>query len=140
MTTHRIPRAGAALALAASRSFDLSYDANAHDLAKLGIKMDEGLSLKGQILGDLGKFGINGSGRIFDSNVKFLANLKNLKPLDLQIDAKGLNVEKALAVASLPIYAKGNIDILSDIKASSDICRFTGKSEKRSNFRTSLDV
>ena len=102
-----------------ARSFDLSYDANAHDLAKLGIKMDEGLSLKGQILGDLGKFGINGSGRIFDSNVKFLANLKDLSPLDLQIDAKALNVEKALAVASLPIYAKGNIDVLSDIKAGS---------------------
>ena len=102
-----------------ARSFDLNYDANAHDLAKLGIKTSEGLSLKGQILGDLGKFGINGSGRIFDSNVKFLANLKDLKPLDLQIDAKALNVEKALAVASLPIYAKGNIDILSDIKASS---------------------
>ncbi|WP_298978357.1 hypothetical protein [uncultured Campylobacter sp.] len=102
-----------------ARSFDLNYDANAHDLAKLGIKMDEGLNLKGQILGDLDKFGINGSGRIFDSNVKFLANLKDLSPLDLQIDAKGLNVEKALAVASLPIYAKGNIDILSDIKASS---------------------
>ncbi|WP_298757509.1 hypothetical protein [uncultured Campylobacter sp.] len=102
-----------------ARSFDLNYDANAHDLAKLGIKTSEGLSLKGQILGDLDKFGINGSGRIFDSNVKFLANLKDLKPLDLQIDAKGLNVEKALAVASLPIYAKGNIDILSDIKASS---------------------
>jgi len=100
-----------------ARSFDLSYDANAHDLAKLGIKMDEGLSLKGQILGDLDKFGINGSGRIFDSNVKFLANLKDLSPLDLQIDAKGLNVEKALAVTSLPIYAKGNIDVLSDIKA-----------------------
>ncbi len=100
-----------------ARSFDLSYDANAHDLAKLGIKTSEELSLKGQILGDLDKFGINGSGRIFDSNVKFLANLKDLKPLDLQIDAKGLNVEKALAVASLPIYAKGNIDILSDIKA-----------------------
>lgn len=102
-----------------ARSFDLNYDANAHDLAKLGIKTSEGLSLKGQILGDLDKFGINGSGRIFDSNVKFLANLKDLKPLDLQIDAKALNVEKALAVASLPIYAKGNIDILSDIKASS---------------------
>ena len=100
-----------------ARSFDLSYDANAHDLAKLGIKMDEELSLKGQILGDLSKFGINGSGRIFDSNVKFLANLKDLSPLDLQIDAKALNVEKALAVASLPIYAKGNIDVLSDIKA-----------------------
>ena len=100
-----------------ARSFDLNYDANAHDLAKLGIKTSEGLSLKGQILGDLSKFGINGSGRIFDSNVKFLANLKDLKPLDLQIDAKGLNVEKALAVASLPIYAKGNINVLSDIKA-----------------------
>ena len=100
-----------------ARSFDLNYDVNAHDLAKLGIKTSEGLSLKGQILGDLDKFGINGSGQIFDSNVKFLANLKDLKPLDLQIDAKGLNVEKALAVASLPIYAKGNIDVLSDIKA-----------------------
>ncbi len=100
-----------------ARSFDLNYDANAHDLAKLGIKTSEGLSLKGQILGDLDKFGINGSGRIFDSNVKFLANLKDLSPLDLQIDAKGLNVEKALAVASLPIYVKGNIDVLSDIKA-----------------------
>ena len=100
-----------------ARSFDLNYDANAHDLAKLGIKTSEGLSLKGQILGDLSKFGINGSGRIFDSNVKFLANLKDLKPLDLQIDAKALNVEKALTVASLPIYAKGNIDVLSDIKA-----------------------
>ena len=100
-----------------ARSFDLNYDANAHDLAKLGIKTSEGLSLKGHILGDLDKFGINGSGRIFDSNVKFLANLKDLSPLDMQIDAKGLNVEKALAVASLPIYAKGNIDVLSDIKA-----------------------
>lgn len=100
-----------------ARSFDLNYDANAHDLAKLGIKTSEGLSLKGQILGDLDKFGINGSGRIFDSNVKFLANLKDLKPLDLQIDAKAINIEKALAVASLPIYAKGNIDVLSDIKA-----------------------
>ena len=114
-----------------ARSFDLNYDANAHDLAKLGIKTSEGLSLKGQILGDLDKFGINGSGRIFDSNVKFLANLKDLKPLDLQIDAKALNVEKALAVASLPIYAKGNIDVLSDIKASS------GGAEGNANIKSS---
>lgn len=102
------------------KSFDFDYALEVANLKSFGVELSEKMNLNGKALGNLDKFAVNGSGKAFDSDIKFLANLLEMKPTDLQIDAKNLSVEKILAVAKQPIYAKGNLDIISDIKSTNN--------------------
>ncbi|MDA3076587.1 AsmA-like C-terminal region-containing protein [Campylobacter sp. JMF_04 NA10] len=101
-----------------SKSFDTNYELNAKDLKSFGVALDgEAISLNGRVLGNMQKISANGAGRAFDSDVKFLANLTDFMPTDLQIVAPNLNVAKILAVAGQPLYATGNVAINSNIIA-----------------------
>lgn len=102
------------------RNFDLSYELDIKNLASFGLNLDQNMQLKGRVAGDIEKFGVNGAGNIFDSDVEFMANLDNFMPLDLKIDAKNLNVEKILTLANQPIYAKGSLDIIADVVANNN--------------------
>lgn len=102
------------------KSFDFDYALEVANLKSFGVELNEKMNLNGKAVGNIDKFAVNGSGKAFDSDIKFLANLLEMKPTDLQIDAKNLSVEKILAVAKQPIYAKGNLDIISDIKSQNN--------------------
>ena len=102
------------------KSFDFDYVAEVADLKTFGVNLSQKMKLNGKAVGNIDKFAINGSGKAFESDIKFLANLVEFKPTDLQIDAKNLSVEQILAVAKQPLYAKGNLDIISDIKSQNN--------------------
>ena len=102
------------------KSFDFDYALEVANLKSFGVELNEKMNLSGKAVGNIDKFAVNGSGKAFDSDIKFLANLLEMKPTDLQIDAKNLSVEKILAVAKQPRYAKGNLDIVSDIKSQNN--------------------
>ena len=87
-----------------SKSVDSDYEINASNLKSFGVELaGSAININGRVLGDMQKISANGSGSAFDSDLKFLANLKDFMPTDLQIVAPNLNVGKILAVAKQPI-------------------------------------
>ncbi|MFL1706158.1 hypothetical protein ACHJH3_04060 [Campylobacter sp. MOP7] len=99
-----------------SQSIDLKYDVEVANLRSLGVELKEKMLFAGLVKGVFKDFNANGVGNLLGSNVKFNADIKEFKPLALNLDAKNLEVDKALALASKPIYANGKIDITADIK------------------------
>lgn len=99
-----------------SQSFDLEYKVDVNDLKSFGLKLDEKMDLSGKAKGKAKDFSVNGSGKILDSNVRFLANLKDFKPFNVDLDAKDLNVQKALALANQPLYLDGTVSAVANVK------------------------
>ena len=101
-----------------SQSLDLKYDVAVSDLKSLGVKLNEAMKISGIAKGKFSDFTASGVGQMLGSNVSFDANLKDYKPLSLKLDAKNLQVEKALALAGQPIYAHGKISAVANIVES----------------------
>ena len=99
-----------------SQSFDLDYSVDVQNLNSFKIKLDEPMGLNGQIRGKMKDFSANGVGKILDSDVRFLAVLKDLKPFDVDLDAKGLNVQKAMKLANKPAFLTGKINAVANIQ------------------------
>lgn len=99
-----------------SRSFDVDYQINIENLKSFGFELGEKMNLIGKINGNMNDFDANSSGRFLDSDIKVIANIKDMKPYNLKIDANGLNLAKALPLAKQPLYAYGNVDINADIQ------------------------
>ncbi|NLY03988.1 MAG: hypothetical protein GXZ15_04025 [Campylobacter sp.] len=99
-----------------SRNFDLDYDIYIADLKSFGVNLTEPMGLKGKIRGKIKEFSVNGVGKMLDSDIRFLATMLDMKPFNLDLDAKGLNASKALALAGQPIYLSGNINAVANIK------------------------
>ncbi len=99
-----------------SQSFDLDYSVDVQNLNSFKIKLDEPMGLNGQIRGKMKDFSANGVGKILDSDVRFLAVLKDLKPFDVDLDAKGLNVQKAMKIANQPVFLTGKINAVANIQ------------------------
>ena len=101
-----------------SQSLDLKYDVAVSDLKSLGVKLSEAMKISGIAKGKFSDFRASGVGQMLGSSVSFDANLKDYKPLSLKLDAKNLQVEKALALAGQPIYARGKISAVANIVES----------------------
>lgn len=99
-----------------SQSFDLDYSVDVQNLNSFKVKLDEPMGLNGQIRGKIKDFSANGVGKILDSDVRFLAVLKDLKPFDVDLDAKGLNVQKAMKLANQPAFITGKINAVANIE------------------------
>ncbi|NLK67231.1 MAG: hypothetical protein GX282_07145 [Campylobacteraceae bacterium] len=99
-----------------SQSFDLSYELDIKNLKSFGVELDEPMGLAGQVRGKAKDFGVNGVGKLLDSDVRFLASIKEFKPFNVDLDAKGLNLTKALALANQPAFVSGHLDALANIK------------------------
>lgn len=99
-----------------SQSFDLDYNVDIQNLNSFKVKLDEPMGLNGQIRGKMKDFSANGVGKILDSDVRFLAVLKDLKPFDVDLDAKGLNVQKAMKLANQPAFLIGKINAVANIQ------------------------
>lgn len=109
------------------RNFDLDYAVDIKNLKTFGVNLKENMQTKGKINGNLDDFSVTTNGKIFDSDLKLNANLKDLKPFNIDLDAKNLNIEKILAVANLPIYAKGKIYAIANIKNGVGTANITSK-------------
>ncbi|MDU5325701.1 hypothetical protein [Campylobacter ureolyticus] len=99
-----------------SQNFDLNYSFDVQNLNSFKIKLDEPMGLNGKIRGKMKDFSANGVGKILDSDVRFLAVLKDLKPFDVDLDAKGLNVQKAMKIANQPAFLTGKINAVANIQ------------------------
>ena len=99
-----------------SQSFDLDYNVDIQNLNSFKVNLDEPMGLNGQIRGKMKDFSANGVGKILDSDVRFLAVLKDLKPFDVDLDAKGLNVQKAMKLANQPAFLTGKINAVANIQ------------------------
>lgn len=99
-----------------SQSFDLDYNVDIQNLNSFKVNLDEPMGLNGQIRGKMKDFSANGVGKILDSDVRFLATLKDFKPFDVDLDAKGLNVQKAMKLANQPAFLIGKINAVANIQ------------------------
>ena len=99
-----------------SQSFDLDYNVDIQNLNSFKVNLDEPMGLNGQIRGKMKDFSANGVGKILDSDVRFLATLKDFKPFDVDLDAKGLNVQKAMKLANQPAFLVGKINAVANIQ------------------------
>lgn len=99
-----------------SQSFDLDYSVDVQNLNSFKVNLDEPMGLNGQIRGKMKDFSANGVGKILDSDVRFLATLKDFKPFDVDLDAKGLNVQKAMKLANQPAFLVGKINAVANIQ------------------------
>ena len=99
-----------------SQSFDLDYNVDIQNLNSFKVNLDEPMGLNGQIRGKMKDFSANGVGKILDSDVRFLATLKDFKPFDIDLDAKGLNVQKAMKLANQPAFLIGKINAVANIQ------------------------
>lgn len=98
-----------------SQNLDLKYDIEVANLRSLGVELKDKMLFAGLVKGKFSDFNANGTGNLLGSNVKFNADIKDFKPLTLNVDAKDLEIDKAIALAAKPIYATGKVDITADI-------------------------
>lgn len=103
-----------------SRNFDALYNLNVQSLKSFGLNNAKPMDLNGAARGNLSDFNVNGSGFVVGSNLRFVSRLKDFKPFELNLDAKGLKVEEILVLANQKPYAKGVINANADIKAEND--------------------
>ncbi|MBK1971005.1 hypothetical protein [Campylobacter sp. TTU_617] len=100
-------------------SFDLNYNiALQKDYAKsLGLNLNKNLEFNGKAYGKISDFLVNGKGYFLGSNVNLDSRIYDFNPIVLNLDAKSLKIEDILSFISMPAYAKGNIDIITQIQA-----------------------
>lgn len=100
-------------------SFNLDYNiALQKDYAKnLGLNLNKNLEFNGKIYGRISDFLVNGKGYFLGSNIKLDSRIYDFSPIALNLDAKSLKIEDILSLMSMPTYAKGYIDITTQIKA-----------------------
>ena len=98
-----------------SKNLDLSYDIDVQNLASMGINLKEKMLFSGLIKGKFTDFEATGAGKILGSNATFNSTVKDYSPLGLKLDAKNLELDKALALAGQPLYANGKISLTADI-------------------------
>ena len=61
---------------------------------------------------------VEGVSNIAKSDTKYYFNLKNFKPKNLNLQIKNAKIEELLLLLGKPIYAKGDINILADVRST----------------------
>ncbi|WKW19565.1 hypothetical protein IXZ16_03525 [Campylobacter fetus subsp. fetus] len=97
------------------KNFDLNYTAQTRSLNSFGIDIKDNISLNGDMIGNLNNFVVNGAGILVGSNMRFAIRVVNLKPLELKLDAKSLNLAQISTIALHKPYIIGHLDATADI-------------------------
>ncbi|MBR8463725.1 hypothetical protein KDD93_03935 [Campylobacter sp. faydin G-24] len=98
-----------------SQNLNLNYNILANNLKSANLNLKNPINLNGTIVGKLNDLNIKGAGTALGSNADFNVNLKEYKPLILNINAKKLNLSEALVLANQPNYANALLDITANI-------------------------
>lgn len=104
------------------KEFNLQYFANINDLsifknlANYNIKGS--LETNGIFVGNKQEAIVEGVSNIAKSDTKYYFNLKNFKPKNLNLQIKNAKIEELLLLLGKPIYAKGDINILADVRST----------------------
>ena len=102
------------------KEFDLQYFANINDLsifknlANYNIKGS--LETNGTFMGNRQEAIVQGVSNIAKSDSRYYFNLKDFKPVSLNIQIKNAKIEELLLLLGKPLFAKGDINIMADIR------------------------
>lgn len=111
-------------------SFDLAYNINIKDLAKLQNitkqKLNGSFSTKGTFKGDKTLAKVVGLSQFASSDTKYNVSLKDFKPSNIFFNIKNAKIDELLYTVNKPKYASGFISIEGDIK-NADIKNLDGK-------------
>ena len=99
-----------------TQNLDLIYNITANNLKSANLNLRQPIDLSGQIKGRFSDFDANGAGKALGSNINFIANLKDQNPTTIELNAKNLDINEALALLAKPAYASGKVDIVANVK------------------------
>jgi ethanolamine utilization protein EutQ (cupin superfamily) len=102
------------------RSVDLKYDIKINDLSTLknltNKEFKGPLVTNGIFTGNEIEAIIQGSSDIAQSQTKYYFNLEKFEPKNINVQIKNAKIEDILVLLNKPIYAKGDLNIIADIK------------------------
>lgn len=105
------------------RSVDLKYDIKINDLSTLKNLINQEfkgpLVTNGIFTGNEIEAIIQGSSDIAQSQTKYYFNLENFEPKNINVQIKNAKIEDILVLLNKPVYAKGDLNIIADIKNAS---------------------
>ncbi len=105
------------------RSVDLKYDIKINDLSTLKNLTNQEfkgpLVTNGIFTGNEIEAIIQGSSDIAQSQTKYYFNLENFEPKNINVQIKNAKIEDILVLLNKPVYAKGDLNIIADIKNAS---------------------
>lgn len=94
------------------KRFDFTYKIDAKNLQTPVVLIRDQLLLEGQAKGFLHDFTLNGRGLAFKSKIRFVTQLKEGKTVELELDAKGVQVGEMLELVGKPRYTTGVVDVV----------------------------
>ena len=102
------------------KSVDLKYDIKINDLSTLkNLTKQEfkgPLFTSGIFIGNDQEAIIQGTSDIAKSQTKYYFNLENYEPRNINIQIKNAKIEELLTLLNKPIYVKGDLNVIADIK------------------------
>lgn len=102
------------------KSVDLKYDIKINDLSTLKNLTRQEFKgpfvTNGIFIGNEEEAIIQGTSDIARSQTKYYFNLEDFEPRNINIQIKNAKIEDLLTLLNKPIYAKGDLNILADIK------------------------
>ena len=105
------------------RSVDLKYDIKINDLSTLKNLTNQEFKgpfvTNGIFTGNEIEAIIQGSSDIAQSQTKYYFNLEKFEPKNINVQIKNAKIEDILVLLNKPVYAKGDLNIIADIKNAS---------------------
>lgn len=108
-----------------SQKFDVDYNVNIKDLQSFGLKLNEKMYVGGNVNGNLNDILIKANGHFLDCNLVANAQIKEMKPFMINLDAKGINLLKAFAIAKIPAFVSGNVSINAKVNNAKGVAQIS---------------
>ncbi len=111
------------------KSVDLKYDIKINDLSTLKNLTNQDFKgpfiTNGIFTGNDQEAIIQGNSDFAKSQTKYYFNMENFEPKNINIQVKNAKIEDLLVLLNEPVFAKGDINIIADIK-NADISKLDG--------------
>ncbi len=111
------------------KSVDLKYDIKINDLSTLKNLTNQEFKgpfiTNGIFTGNEQEAIIQGNSDFARSQTKYYFNMENFEPKNINIQVKNAKIEDLLVLLNEPVFAKGDINIIADIK-NADISKLDG--------------
>lgn len=102
------------------KSVDLKYDIKINDLSTLKNLTNQDfkgpLFTSGIFIGNDKEAIIQGTSNIANSQTKYYFNMENYEPRNINIQIKNAKIEELLTLLNKPLYVKGDLNVIADIK------------------------
>jgi len=93
------------------RNFDLNYNIDAINLKTPYAYIRSRIALNGKIKGNTKRYSIDGAGKAFRANMKYLLSFSQKKIVKFDLNAKNVRIEEILYLMKKPIFTQGMLNI-----------------------------